>query len=89
MKKIPQRTCIVCKEKKAKKQLYRIVLLSSGELILDRTGKQNGRGAYVCSDFQCINKLNASLLSKAFKQKVSLEMAEKLKKILYEETKMM
>ena len=49
MKKIPQRTCIGCKEKKDKKDLIRIVKDKDGNITLDRTGKANGRGAYTVS----------------------------------------
>ena len=56
MKKIPQRTCIGCKEKKDKKDLIRIVKDKDGNITLDRTGKANGRGAYICDNIQCLEK---------------------------------
>ena len=56
MKKIPQRTCIGCKEKKDKKDLIRIVKDKDGNITLDRTGRANGRGAYICDNIQCLEK---------------------------------
>ncbi len=55
-KKIPIRTCIVCKALKPKKELARIVKAEDG-IFYDSTGRQNGRGAYVCKDEECIKKL--------------------------------
>ena len=56
MKKIPQRTCIGCKEKKDKKELIRIVKDKDGNITLDRTGRANGRGAYLKKDLNVIEK---------------------------------
>ena len=56
MKKIPQRTCIGCKEKKEKRELIRIVKDKEGNITLDRTGRSNGRGAYICDNIQCLEK---------------------------------
>jgi len=56
MKKIPQRMCVVCREMKPKKELIRVVLNESGEIVLDETGRANGRGAYVCNG-ECIEQL--------------------------------
>ena len=49
VKKIPQRSCIGCGTKKDKKDLIRIVRTPDGDIVLDRTGKKAGRGAYVLS----------------------------------------
>ena len=65
-KKVPMRTCIACKAVKPKKELYRIVKSEDG-ISLDKTGRKNGRGAYVCNDVNCIKKLKKGrLLSRAF-----------------------
>ena len=65
-KKIPMRTCIACKANKPKKELVRIVK-SGEEIKLDRTGKLNGRGAYICNDPECGKKLKkGKLLNRAF-----------------------
>ena len=55
-KKIPMRTCVVTKEKCEKKDLLRIVRTPEGNVIVDITGKANGRGAYLKKDIEVINK---------------------------------
>lgn len=60
MKKIPMRTCVVTKEKCEKKELLRIVRTPSGEVIVDPTGKANGRGAYLKKDKDVIKKAQTS-----------------------------
>ena len=65
-KKVPMRTCIACRACKPKKELIRIVKSEEG-ISLDRTGRKNGRGAYICDDANCIAKLKKSkLLNRAF-----------------------
>ena len=65
-KKIPMRTCIACRANKPKKELVRIVK-NGEEIKLDRTGKLNGRGAYICDDIECAKKLKkGKLLNRAF-----------------------
>ncbi len=77
-KKVPMRTCIACKANKPKKELVRIV--KSGEQIqLDRTGRLNGRGAYICDDIECAKKLKkAKLLNRAFSCQVDDEVYDKI-----------
>ena len=55
-KKIPQRQCMGCRERKAKKELIRVVRTPEGAVCLDFSGKLNGRGAYVCPDPECLKK---------------------------------
>ena len=77
-KKIPMRTCIACKKSAPKKELYRIVK-NGEEIFLDKTGKANGRGAYVCADAECFNKLKkGKLLNKAFSCPVEESVYDKL-----------
>ena len=54
-KKVPMRTCIACRTVKPKRELIRIVKNESG-IFLDRTGKKNGRGAYLCKNAACLRK---------------------------------
>ena len=69
-KKVPMRTCIACKACKPKKELVRIVKSEEG-IVLDRTGKKNGRGAYICDNAECIAKLKkGKLLNRAFSMPV-------------------
>ena len=66
-KKIPLRMCIACKESKPKKELIRIVK-NDNEFKVDFTGKANGRGAYICDNKECFDKLcKNKLLNKAYK----------------------
>ena len=60
MKKIPLRTCMGCNEKKPKKELVRIVKNKDGEIFIDRTGKADGRGAYICDSIECLEKVTKS-----------------------------
>jgi uncharacterized protein len=52
-KKIPMRRCVGCMESKPKKELIRIVAGAEGDIIIDPTGKANGRGIYLCPDPNC------------------------------------
>ena len=73
-KKVPMRTCIACREAKPKKELIRIVRNKDGEFLVDRTGRLNGRGAYVCDDTCCFEKIiKRKLLSHAFGVEVPQE----------------
>jgi predicted RNA-binding protein YlxR (DUF448 family) len=56
VKKIPLRTCVVTKEKLPKKELLRIVRTPSGEVVVDESGKLNGRGAYIKKDVQVLEQ---------------------------------
>ena len=55
-KKIPQRQCMGCRERKAKRELIRVVRTPEGSVNLDFGGKMNGRGAYICPDPECLKK---------------------------------
>ena len=54
-KKIPMRQCIGCREMKPKRELIRILKNKQQELSVDRTGKKNGRGAYICPSMDCFH----------------------------------
>ena len=49
-KKIPMRQCVGCGLMKNKKEMIRVIKIATGEILLDKTGRQNGRGAYICDD---------------------------------------
>lgn len=59
-KKIPMRTCVVTRESLPKKELIRVVRDKSGNVIIDESGKQNGRGAYLKKDLDVIKKAKKS-----------------------------
>ena len=72
MQKERLRMCIVCREHSDKKELLRIVKNKEGQIFVDKTGKANGRGAYICKSKECLNKLKKSRgLNGAFKCEVS------------------
>ena len=55
-KKIPMRQCVGCGLMKNKKEMIRVIKIATGEILLDKTGRQNGRGAYICDDKECLIK---------------------------------
>ena len=59
-KKLPMRKCALCGEQKTKSALIRVVRTPEGEVLLDRTGKQNGRGVYMCRSVDCLKKARKS-----------------------------
>ncbi len=68
MQKEKIRMCIVCRGQSDKKTLLRIVKNKEGQIFVDQTGKANGRGAYVCKDADCLEKLKKTkALNRAFK----------------------
>ena len=72
MKKIPLRRCLGCYESKPKKELYRIVKNKEGEILLDKTGKLNGRGAYICNSKECLEKaIKSKRIEKEFETKIA------------------
>ena len=80
MKKIPQRTCIGCNVKKDKTELIRIVKNKENEISIDKTGKQDGRGAYICNNIQCLEKaIKAKRLERSFEMEITDEIYEILK----------
>lgn len=79
-KKIPLRKCIACQEMKPKKSLIRIVRTPEGEIKLDPTGKLSGRGAYICTEEECmVNVQKSKGLERAFKMKIEDQIYEELR----------
>ncbi|MBK7893760.1 MAG: YlxR family protein [Candidatus Promineifilaceae bacterium] len=74
-KHVPQRSCFVCRQKRDKRQLTRLVRTPEGPVVVDPTGKQNGRGAYLCADPVCWDKVlaNGRLLNQALKTELSAD----------------
>ncbi len=80
MKNLPKRTCIGCNEIKLKKELIRIVKNKNGEISLDKTGKAEGRGAYICNNVQCLEKaMKSKRLERNFECKIDENLYENLK----------
>ena len=59
-KKIPQRQCMGCRERKDKRDMIRVVRQTDGNVSLDFSGKLNGRGAYLCLNSECLKKAQRS-----------------------------
>ena len=79
-KKIPMRQCVGCGEMKAKKELLR-VLKTEEEVLLDTTGRKNGRGAYICANPECLKKARKSKgLERSLKASIPDEVYENLEK---------
>jgi len=79
VKKVPQRKCIACQDRDNKKELVRIVKNKEGHIFLDRTGKANGRGAYICNCSECLRKaIKSKALNRAFKMEIPDEVYESL-----------
>lgn len=82
-KKLPMRMCIACRVSKPKKELIRIVKNKEGEISIDTTGKMPGRGAYICSSVECLEKsYKSKALSRALEINMTEEMLADLKRII-------
>lgn len=79
-KKIPLRKCISCGENKSKKELLRIVKTNENQVLVDLTGKVNGRGAYICPSKSCFELAHKNKkISRALQIEINDELYEKLK----------
>ena len=79
--KIPMRQCTGCREMKSKKEMIRVLKTSENEIILDATGKKNGRGAYLCFSEECLEKaIKNHGLERSLKMAVPDEVYQNLKK---------
>lgn len=80
-KKIPLRQCVGCGEMKSKKEMMRVIKTPEDEIVLDDTGKRNGRGAYICRERACLQKAQKSRgLERSLKHAISDEVYDKLLK---------
>ena len=78
-KKIPVRLCIGCGEMKNKKDMMRILRTPEEEIILDLTGKKNGRGAYLCKQSECLKLARKNKgLERSFKMSIQSQVYDKL-----------
>ena len=83
MKKIPLRTCMGCTEKRPKKELIRIVKQKDGNVELDKTGKMEGRGAYICNNIECLDKvIKTKRLERTLDIQISEETYKKLRGVI-------
>ena len=83
VRKVPMRQCIGCREMKSKKEMIRVLKTAEDEIVLDTTGKKNGRGAYLCFSRDCLEKaIRNHGLERSLKIAVPDEVYERLKKEL-------
>jgi predicted RNA-binding protein YlxR (DUF448 family) len=80
-KKIPQRQCMGCRERREKRQLIRVVRKTDGEVSLDFGGKMNGRGAYLCPNPECLKKaIRSKSLDRSLEVTIPQEVYDRLAK---------
>lgn len=80
-KKIPMRMCVSCREMRPKKELTRVVRTPEGAVVIDPTGRANGRGAYLCLKTVCLDKaVKSRALERALEAKIEPEVYEALRK---------
>lgn len=80
-KKIPLRQCVGCGEMKSKKEMMRVLKTAEDGIVLDVTGKKNGRGAYLCISHDCLKKARKNKgIERSFKMSIPDVIYEKLEK---------
>lgn len=80
-KKIPMRQCLGCREMKPKRELTRVVRTPEGTVCIDRKGKANGRGAYLCANTECLKKaIRSKALARALEVEIPQEIYDELLK---------
>ncbi|AEJ43309.1 RNase P modulator RnpM [Alicyclobacillus acidocaldarius] len=83
VRKVPLRKCVGCQEMKPKAELTRIVRTPEGDIVLDSTGKRNGRGAYLCPSEACLHiAVKRRALERALKVAIPQEIHESLRRQL-------
>lgn len=80
-KKIPMRQCVGCREMKPKRQLIRVIKTPENEILVDATGRKNGRGAYLCPNRECLDRaVKSKGLERSLKTAVPREIYEDFEK---------
>lgn len=78
-RKIPLRQCTGCGEMKSKKEMIRVIKTPEDEILLDATGKKNGRGAYICNSLECLRKaIKSKGLERSLKTAIPKEVYDQL-----------
>ena len=81
VRKVPMRKCVGCGEMKNKKEMMRVLKTGEGEILLDTTGRKNGRGAYLCYSLECLEKARKNKgLERSLKTEIPQEVYERLEK---------
>ncbi|MGN0409202.1 MAG: RNase P modulator RnpM [Candidatus Fimousia sp.] len=83
MKKVPMRQCVGCHNMVSKREMIRVIKTSDGQIMLDATGKKNGRGAYICNSRECLEKaIKSRSLERSLKAAIPSEIYDSLKEEL-------
>ena len=82
IKKVPMRQCCGCREMKSKKEMFRIIRTPEGDIVLDATGRKNGRGAYICPSSECLKK---AIKSKGLERSLKVSIPQEIYDTLTEE----
>ena len=84
-KKVPLRQCVGCQEMKSKKEMLRVLKTAEDEIVLDATGRKNGRGAYLCFSKECLAKARKNKgLERSLKMAIPSAVYDSLEKELDE-----
>lgn len=79
------RQCVGCREMKAKKDMIRVVKTPENDIVLDLTGKKNGRGAYLCNHIDCLKKaIQSSAIERSLKTSVTQDVYEEMERQMIE-----
>ena len=81
-KKKPLRKCVGCNEMKPKSELVRVIRTAEGEILLDTTGRMNGRGAYICRSVECLEKARKA---RRFEKSFSCRIEESVYEVMLSE----
>lgn len=83
-KKIPMRMCVACRQMRPKRELIRIVRTPEGTVILDRSGRANGRGAYLCDSQVCFRRaVKTRALERALESRLDEDVLQSLQEALH------
>ena len=82
-KKVPVRMCVACRTGRPKRELIRIVKNKENVVLVDQTGKAQGRGAYICPTLECLERAwKIKALSRALECEITEEMISELKRVI-------
>ena len=83
VKKVPLRKCISCGQSRPKKELIRIVKNKDNDVLVDLSGKVNGRGAYICASKECFEEaVKTKILSRSLEIDITEEVYDKLREVI-------
>lgn len=83
MKNIPQRMCIGCNTRREKTELLRIVRTLDGKITVDKSGKMDGRGAYICNNEKCLDiVIKSQRLKRFFKITIDSKIYEDIRGVI-------